>query len=72
MRLVAIFIASKTWRSVGHRGGNLGNKVTNTSHFSSANSTELYDMLTCQADVHYLHMEPECSLSKQTDRPKLK
>jgi hypothetical protein len=29
-------------------------------------------MLTCQADAHYLHTELESSLSKQTDRPKLK
>jgi hypothetical protein len=29
-------------------------------------------MLTCQADVHYLHTELESSLSKQMDRPKLK
>jgi hypothetical protein len=29
-------------------------------------------MLTCQADTHYLHMEPESSLSKQMDRPNLK
>jgi hypothetical protein len=38
----------------------------------SANSTELHDMLTCQVDAHYLHMELESSLSKQMDRPKLK
>jgi hypothetical protein len=29
-------------------------------------------MLTCQVDAHYLHTELESSLSKQTDRPKLK
>jgi hypothetical protein len=29
-------------------------------------------MLTCQADTHHLHTEPESSLSKQMDRPKLK
>jgi hypothetical protein len=29
-------------------------------------------MLTCQADVHYLHTKLESSLSKQTDRSKLK
>jgi hypothetical protein len=29
-------------------------------------------MLTCQANAHYLHTEPESSLSKQMDRPKLK
>jgi hypothetical protein len=43
MRLVAIFIASKTWRrnGAGHGGGNLGNKVTNTFplFFSKLNKT---------------------------------
>jgi hypothetical protein len=29
-------------------------------------------MLTCQANAHYLHTEPESSLSKQMDRLKLK
>jgi hypothetical protein len=29
-------------------------------------------MLTCQVDAHYLHTKLESSLSKQTDRPKLK
>jgi hypothetical protein len=73
-KLVAIFITSKTWHrnGAGQGGGNLGNKVTNTFPLSSANLTELHDMLTCQADMHYLHTEPESSLSKQTDRPKLK
>jgi hypothetical protein len=50
----------------------LGIKWQTLSHFSSANSTELHDMLTCQVDAHYLHAEPESSLSKQMDRPKLK
>jgi hypothetical protein len=75
MRLIAIFIASsKTWRHnvVGHGGGTLGNKMTTLSHFSSANSTGLQDMLTCQVDAHYLHTELKSSLSKQMDRPKLK
>jgi hypothetical protein len=43
MRLIAIFIASKTWchNGVGHGGGNLGNKVTNTFplFFSKLNRT---------------------------------
>jgi hypothetical protein len=43
----------------------LGIKWQTLSHFSSANSTELHDMLTCQADVHYLHMELESSLSNR-------
>jgi hypothetical protein len=47
----------------------LGIKWQTLSDFSSANSTELHDMLTCQVDAHYLHTEPESLLSKQMDIP---
>jgi hypothetical protein len=73
-RLVAIFIAKKlgatTLRAM--EGQISGIKWRTLSHFSSLKSTDQYDMLTCQADTHYLHTELEISLLKQADRLKLK